>query len=55
MIPVRTSSIFKSRWIALIWAAGIVWAAYDFAGTQPQDNNSSGDNSQQAEAALNAF
>lgn len=32
MIPMRTSSIFKSRWIALVWAAGILWFAYDVAG-----------------------
>jgi hypothetical protein len=31
MIPMRTSSIFKSRWMALLWAAGIIWFAYDFA------------------------
>ncbi len=45
MIPMRTSSIFKSRWWALVWGAGILWTAYDFAGAQPQgnvvDNNSS--------------
>jgi len=43
MIPMRTSSVFKSRWMALIWAAGIIWFAYDFAGGEPQDqagNNS---------------
>ncbi len=32
MIPMRTSSIFKSRWMALIWSAGILWFAYDVAG-----------------------
>jgi hypothetical protein len=32
MIPMRTSSVFKSRWMALIWAAGFLWFAYDFAG-----------------------
>ncbi|MEO7635212.1 MAG: hypothetical protein ABIS38_06155 [Sphingomicrobium sp.] len=32
MIPMRTSSIFKSRWLALLWAAGILWFAYDVAG-----------------------
>ena len=32
MIPMRTSSIFKSRWLALVWAAGILWFAYDVAG-----------------------
>ena len=31
MIPMRTSSVFKSRWMALLWAAGIIWFAYDFA------------------------
>lgn len=35
MIPMRTSSIFKSRWMALLWAAGIIWFAYDF--TAPND------------------
>ncbi len=28
----RTSSVFKSRWLALVWAAGILWFAYDVAG-----------------------
>lgn len=41
MIPMRTSSVFKSRWMALLWAAGIIWFAYDFAGAQPQSDNSS--------------
>ncbi|HET8750799.1 MAG TPA: hypothetical protein VFM42_08670 [Sphingomicrobium sp.] len=41
MIPMRTSSVFKSRWMALLWAAGIIWFAYDFAGAQPQPDNSS--------------
>ena len=43
MIPMRTSSVFKSRWMALIWAAGIIWFAYDVAGSQPQakDGNNS--------------
>jgi hypothetical protein len=35
MVPMRTSSVFKSRWMALIWAAGILWFAYDVAGSQP--------------------
>lgn len=33
MIPMRTSTIFKSRWMALIWAAGIIWFAMDVAGS----------------------
>ncbi|MCM8730771.1 hypothetical protein ACFO8O_07295 [Hephaestia sp. GCM10023244] len=24
--------IFRSRWVALLWAAGIVWTAIDVAG-----------------------
>lgn len=26
-----SSRIFRSRWAALLWAAGIVWTAYDVA------------------------
>lgn len=32
MIPMRTSTIFKNRWMALLWAAGIIWLAVDVAG-----------------------
>jgi hypothetical protein len=43
MFPMRYRTIFKSRWWALIWGAGILWTAYDFASAQPQssatDNN----------------
>jgi len=58
MIPMRTSSIFRSRWMALLWAAGIIWFAYDFAGSAPQDdsNNASATEEQNVAAdALNAF
>ena len=40
MIPMRTSTIFKSRWMALLWSAGIIWFAYDVAGSQPQGQDS---------------
>jgi hypothetical protein len=48
MIPMRTSTIFKNRWWALLWAAGIIWFAYDFAGSAPQDdgNNSAASDDQ---------
>ena len=36
MIPMRTSSVFKSRWLALLWAAGIIWFAYDVADSAPK-------------------
>jgi hypothetical protein len=54
MFPVRMSSVFKNRWMALLWAAGIIWFAYDFAGSQPQDDNSTA-NSEQVDQALNSF
>jgi len=41
MVPMRHSTIFKSRWMALVWAAGILWFAYDFAQSQPGDDNDS--------------
>lgn len=30
-----SSRIFRSRWAALLWAAGILWTAYDVAGAAP--------------------
>ena len=53
MIPMKTSSIFKSRWMALIWAAGILWFAWDVAGgSAPADNDTN--NSEQATDATGA-
>ena len=53
MIPMKTSSVFKSRWMALLWAAGIIWFAYDTASSQPQDSNTSA-NAEQATDATGA-
>jgi hypothetical protein len=40
MFPIRHSSIFRSRWMALLWAGGILWLAYDIAGTgEPAPGN----------------
>jgi hypothetical protein len=39
--------------MALLWAAGIIWFAYDFAGSQPQPANST-DNAEQATDASGA-
>jgi hypothetical protein len=47
MIPMRFATIFKNRWFALIWAAGILWVAYDVAGGSAQTTNT-GDNAEQA-------
>ena len=27
--------LFRSRWAALLWAAGILWTAYDIVGDGP--------------------
>jgi hypothetical protein len=43
MIPMRMSTIFKSRWMALVWAAGILWFAYDFAAPSDDQPNGNGD------------
>ena len=50
MIPMRSSTIFKSRWMALVWAAGIVWFAYDFAGSRQPVANSSANADQPTDA-----
>jgi len=39
MIPMKTSSVFKSRWLALLWAAGIIWFAYDVAESAPKGDS----------------
>jgi hypothetical protein len=41
MLPIKHQSIFKSRWMALLWAGGIIWSAVEFTGSQPgaTDNN----------------
>ena len=32
----RITRVFRSRWQALLWAAGVLWFAYDVASAQPQ-------------------
>jgi hypothetical protein len=54
MLPIQTKHIFRSRWVALLWAAGIIWFAYDFAESQAADDNSAANN-EQVDQALNAF
>ena len=29
MVPIKFSTIFRNRWFALVWAAGIIWLALD--------------------------
>ena len=59
MLPIQHKHIFRSRWVALLWAAGILWFAYDVASSEPADDNESatanGEQVEQVEQALNAF
>jgi len=64
MLPIKHKSIFKSRWIALLWAAGIIWTAVDFAGGRPHGGGGGDDGSNGAisndemagtQAAVNAL
>ena len=32
-----STKIFRSRWSALFWAAGIIWTAYDVASANTPD------------------
>ena len=57
MLPIRHKSIFKSRWIALLWAGGILWGAIEFAGSRSAngDRATSNDDIAAAQAVANAF
>ena len=40
MLPFfRYSWIFKSRWMALLWAAAICWMAVAYVGVAPESGN----------------
>ncbi len=53
MLPIRTSWIFRSRWIALAWAAGVIWVALQVAGPTESGNEATPatDNAAVAQAA----
>jgi len=36
------SRLFRSRWAALFWSAGILWTAYDVANDAPEPAPSAG-------------
>jgi hypothetical protein len=56
MLPIRHKSIFKSRWIALLWAGGVLWGAIEFTGSQTA-HKTTGDNDDvaAAQAVANAL
>ena len=40
MSPMRSRTIYKNRWWAVLWAIGIIWFALDVAGgPAPADNS----------------
>ena len=63
MIPMRNKTIFKSRWWALLWAAGILWGAHDFvsmskvedAANTASDNTAAGANADASTSQLSAL
>jgi hypothetical protein len=60
MLPIKHKSIFKSRWIALLWAGGILWSACEFVGAQPGGNEAASNgqldaNAADLQAAVNAL
>ena len=44
MIPMKHSTIFKSRYWAMLWAAGIIWFAIDTAGAGTTSTDNASDN-----------
>ena len=54
LMPVKTSSVFKSRWKALLWAGGVLFFAYTIGGSMkasdPKDVNSATDTADNSEA-----
>lgn len=50
------SRLFRSRWAALLWSAGIVWTAYDIANDAPEPatNTAAGNVAVQATDATGA-
>jgi len=55
LMPVKTTSVFKSRWKALLWAGGVLFFAYTIGGSMrasdPKDANSATDTADNSEAA----
>lgn len=39
MFPFRLSWVFRSRWMALLWAAGICWTVANFAAPEQPETN----------------
>lgn len=55
MIPMKHSTIFKSRWMALLWSAGILWVAYDVASSAREQEDASNDVASANQAGSDSF
>lgn len=49
------SRLFRSRWAALFWAAGILWTAYDVANDAPEPAPATGNASVSTDATGEPF
>lgn len=38
MIPLRPARLFRSRWAALFWAAGVIFGAVSFIGLSDSES-----------------
>jgi len=50
----RYSSLFRSRWMALLWSIGILWSAASFVGSDgPPDDPATANAADDGGASLN--
>jgi len=52
MFGFRLATIFRNRWFAILWVAGICWFAVEFTTPDGADANQSGADQRAAAAAL---
>jgi hypothetical protein len=53
MLPFfRYSWIFKSRWMALLWASAICWMAVEYVGVAPEPGSDTSSTSDDTGAAM---
>ncbi|GAA4767504.1 hypothetical protein GCM10023219_11470 [Stakelama sediminis] len=51
MIPARPSRIFRNRWWAVLWAAGVIWTAISIAGVAPSNHGKAQAKTQASQSA----
>jgi hypothetical protein len=49
----RYSSLFRSRWLALLWSIGILWSAVSFIGSEGGQADPAAANADDGAADLN--